>query len=192
MRFTAGKRHILFAVLVFSGAVAALIFLFNGPQRSGGLDRIRPSAPTIRRQQLTKSNVHLYFADKDNSFLASEERALFHADDPAHLAESIINALIKGPQAELMRTLPADTALRALYVTPDGVGYIDLTADVHEKHPGGSQSELLTIYSIVNSLILNVPEIKRVKILIGGQESQTLAGHVDIRFPVRAKMLLIR
>ena len=40
--------------------------------------------------------------------------------------------------------------------------------------------------------ILNIPEIKWVKLLIGGKEVQTLAGHIDLEFPLEADMLLIR
>jgi len=45
-----------------------------------------------------------------------------------------------------------------------------LSESVRENHPGGCKSELMTIYSIVNSLILNVSEIEAVKILIGGNQ----------------------
>jgi hypothetical protein len=67
-----------------------------------------------------------------------------------------------------------------------------MSKEIKEKHPGGSRSELMTIYTIVNSLILNIPEIDAVKILIEGCESMTLAGHIDTRFPFKANMLLIR
>jgi hypothetical protein len=39
---------------------------------------------------------------------------------------------------------------------------------------------------------LNIPEIDRVKILIGGGDTMTLAGHIDLRFPFKANMLMIR
>ena len=69
---------------------------------------------------------------------------------------------------------------------------MDLSAAVRENHPGGVDTELLTVYSIVNSLVLNIPEIRAVKILINGNESMTLAGHIDLQKPVSANMLLIR
>jgi hypothetical protein len=50
----------------------------------------------------------------------------------------------------------------------------------------------LTIYSLVNTLVLNLPEIDRIKILINGREATTLGGHVDLQFPFNANMLLIR
>jgi hypothetical protein len=37
-----------------------------------------------------------------------------------------------------------------------------------------------------------VPEVEAVKILINGDESATLAGHIDLQVPVKANMLLIR
>jgi spore germination protein GerM len=115
-----------------------------------------------------------------------------HSGDSVEYARSIVKALIKGPQISLARTIAADTELRAIYIISDGVCYVDLSQAVGKDHPGGCNSELLTIYSVVNSLILNVPEIKRVKLLIDGEEVQTLAGHIDLEFPLEANMLLIR
>ena len=151
-----------------------------------------PDVQSAELKQSDRSVVHLYFAYKDIAFLASEERVVVHSGDIIEFGKSIIDALIKGPKRELMRTIPIGTALRAFYATPDGTAIVDLTQNAADKHPGGSNSEMLTIYSIVNSLILNIPEVKTVKILIEGREPMTLAGHVDIRFPFKANMLLIR
>jgi spore germination protein GerM len=150
-------------------------------------------------QQLTealkpseKSPVHLYFSDRQNIFLMSEQRVLLHADSQTSLARAIVEALIKGPQEGLVRTIPSATVLRAIYIGTDNVCYVDLSEMVRKNHPGGSNSELLTVYSIVNSLILNISAIDRVKILIDGQEVLTMAGHIDLQFPAKANMLLIR
>jgi hypothetical protein len=43
---------------------------------------------------------------------------------------------------------------------------------------------MLTLRSIMQTLVANVPEVKRVQILIEGREVETLAGHVDIRRPL--------
>ena len=136
--------------------------------------------------------VDLYFADWNNSFLKSEQRTMLQSPDAVSFARDIVEALIKGPQKGLLRTLPEGTVLNALYITPDNVCYVDLSEAVRTHHPGGSNSELLTIYSVVNSLILNIPQIKQVKILIGGNESSTLAGHIDLQDPLKAHLLIIR
>jgi spore germination protein GerM len=135
---------------------------------------------------------YLYFADKDNTHLVAQERFLADHKEPAAYGRRIIQNLIKGPNGELMRTVPEDTGLRALYVTQDKTAFVDLTEKVRDNHPGGVQSENNTIYSIVNSLVLNIPQIDKVKILIGGSEANTLAGHIDLRFPFKANMLIVR
>ncbi len=139
-----------------------------------------------------KSPVHLYFADRHNYYLTAEQRVVNHSQNPTGLAQTIVEELIKGPQKGLLKTIPTGTQLRAIYITPDGTCYVDLSETVIKNHPGGSKSELFTIYSMVNSLVLNVPEIERVKILIDGKEAFTLAGHIDLQLPVKANMLLLR
>jgi spore germination protein GerM len=136
--------------------------------------------------------VHLYFATTDQAFLTAEERVLPQENDPGNLATAIIEALIEGPQQDLMRTLPKGKVLKSVYVAEEGIAYVDLSDAIREQHPGGCRMELLSIYSIVNSLILNIDQIKAVTILIGGREAQTLAGHIDLRFPFSTNMLIIR
>ena len=99
---------------------------------------------------------------------------------------------IAGPAQDLMRTLPPGVTLRALFIDQDKTAYVDLNAAVKDNHPGGVRAELFTVYSIVNSLVLNIPEIDTVKFLIEGRDAMTLCGHVDLRFPFKADMLLIR
>jgi hypothetical protein len=48
----------------------------------------------------------------------------------------------------------------------------------------GSSEEILTLYAIVDSLAMNVPEIKTVAVLINGRERDTLGGHIDVRRPL--------
>lgn len=136
--------------------------------------------------------VQLYFAVTDQPFLTAEERMLKTGTDPAELAKSIIEALIEGPREDLMATLPKETRVKGVYLTADGTAYVDFSNEVRDRYPGGCGMEVLSLYSVANSLILNIERIKSVKILIGGREAQTLAGHVDIRFPFSANMLIIK
>jgi len=188
-----GVKHILiFVVLaVIAGGVISLVYL-NLSGKPPALDQFDSKSRNAGTQGPDKRVVHIYFADKENTFLKAEERVLSRSDDPVDFGRAIIETLIRGPQEGLMRTIPAGTTLKALYVTEDGTAHVDMTQALREQHPGGSESELMTIYSIANSLILNIAEIKAVKILIEGQEAMTLAGHMDLRFPFKANMLLIR
>jgi spore germination protein GerM len=150
------------------------------------------SQNSTRSQPLTKAAVNLYFSDKDNFYLMAETRTLPHPAEPNDFGKVIVQALEKGPTGGLTRTIPQGTRVRAFYLAEGGAAVVDLSESVSENHPGGCKTEMLTIYSLVNSLILNIPEIGSVKILIGGREAMTLAGHVELRFPFKANMLLIR
>lgn len=142
--------------------------------------------------KLAKVRTHLYFLDENHRFLKAEERAIARQDSAVARARSIVGALVDGPEGELLPTLPTETKLLSLFLTEDGVAYVDFDQAVREKHPGGSLSELFTIFSIVNTLALNIPEVDAVKILLEGREARTLAGHIDIRFPFQPNMLMIK
>ncbi|MDL1969031.1 MAG: GerMN domain-containing protein [Deltaproteobacteria bacterium] len=186
------KHHFLYIAIATIALSAIYLIVHNMPEKLPYLNEFEKNIQNVNPQQLDKKKVHLYFADKGNSFLIAEERTISQSHDPAEFGKTIIEALIKGPLEGLMRTIPVGTILSAFYVTQDGTAYIDLTKEVKGRHPGGIKTELITIYSIVNSLTLNSYGINAVKILIGGHESMTLAGHIDLRFPLKANMLLIR
>jgi spore germination protein GerM len=140
----------------------------------------------------TKKTVYLYFSDEKNAHLVAEDRTLIVIEDPVEIGYKIIHALIQGPGGNQTRTIPAGTVLNAFYITPDGTAFVDVSDAIRDNHPGGSQTELLTVYSIVNSVVLNIPQVERVKILIEGREAQTLSGHIDVTHPLSADMMLVR
>jgi len=186
------KRIIIISVLVLIAAGAAYMlaaYISGGPPFSG---RSGKKAGSTEVNYPEKAQVNLYFADEQNVYLRSEQRSVPRPPDPAEFGRVIIESLIKGPKGALVRTIPEEASLKAFYVTKDGFAYADFNAAIRDKHPGGSSSELMTIYSIVNSLVMNIPEITTVKILIDGQESMTLAGHMNLRFPFKANTALVR
>jgi hypothetical protein len=187
------RKH-QFAAGLFIILVGALIMFFIAGQRRESARQtptataypVYPAADTMRR------TVHLYFSGPDHSCLTAETRELNDPGNPAELGKSIVQALIDGPRETSGRTLPASTVVRDVYVTDNGTAYVDFEGGVVEDHPGGVQMEFISIYSVVNSLVLNLEEISAVKLLIGGRESETLVGHIDLRFPFKANILLIK
>lgn len=150
------------------------------------------NSQTVYQDSQDQSLVHVYFADRLGHYLQAEERNITPITDALEKGRWIVKALIKGPKTDLIRTIPVGARLNAFYLGQGGRAYVDLSENLIKASPGGCKSEILTVYSIVNSLILNTPEIKSVKILVNGREMPTLAGHVDSRYPFTADMLLIR
>ncbi|MDY6823503.1 MAG: GerMN domain-containing protein [Thermodesulfobacteriota bacterium] len=137
--------------------------------------------------------VYLYFAVRGGGDLAAEERVVADPGDATGLARNIAEALVEGPRSgNLVRTIPEGTVCQGLYIRDNGIAYVDFSPAIKGNHPGGSRTELLTIYSIVNSLVLNVDAIEKVKILIAGQDADVLAGHIDLRFPFDADMRMVQ
>ncbi len=153
---------------------------------SGELDTIGPETA----QAVTLS---LYFADNTRFALLAEQRQLPHPDNPVAFGKTIIRELTTGPRGKhLVRTLPDDDILRTFFIAADKTAYVDFNTDMWTHHPGGVQADMLAIYSIVNSLVLNMAEIDAVKILSLGREPIPTGGHLDLRYPLKANILLIR
>jgi spore germination protein GerM len=130
-----------------------------------------------------------WISAEDESALAPVTIQLALSKDPVMRAKQAINTLLAGPVDSDLRTLPPDAALLAFYLLPDGTAVADFSEALATSTPSGIQSEQLAVDSIARTLEANVPRIKRLKILIHGQELDTLAGHVDLTqfFPVDSK-----
>ncbi len=100
-----------------------------------------------------------------------------------------MNTLLAGPIDAELRTLPPDAVLLAFYMLPDGTAIADFSEAMMTSTPSGIQSEQMAVDSITKTLEANVPQVRWLKILVHGQEVDTLAGHLDLTrtFLVNAK-----
>jgi hypothetical protein len=102
------------------------------------------------------------------------------SSEPVLRSKQVLNTLLAGPVDAELRTLPPDAALLEFYLLPDGTGIADFSEALATSTPSGIASEQLAVESIARTLEANVPQVKRLKILIHGQEVETLAGHLDL------------
>jgi Sporulation and spore germination len=100
--------------------------------------------------------------------------------DPAQRGRQVLDALITDAPSDGQRTLPSDTTVLGFYILPDGTAIADFSDALASETPSGILSEELAVNSIARTLENNVPILHRLKILIHGQEAETLAGHVDL------------
>lgn len=100
--------------------------------------------------------------------------------DPVMRSKQVLNTLLAGPVDAELRTLPPDALLLAFYLLPDGTAVADFSEALATSIPSGIASEQLAVNSITRTLEANVPQVQRLKILIHGQEVETLAGHLDL------------
>lgn len=135
-----------------------------------------------------KTDIVLYFGDKDGA-LAAEKRTIPRTQG---IARATLQELIQGPSAGsgLAPTLPPGTSLNSIKIQ-DGTATADFSQELKSGHKGGSTGEMLTVYSIVNTLT-QFPTIQKVQILVDGQKLETLAGHLDLSKPLERDGNIIR
>lgn len=178
-----GGKILFFLVLTGIG----LILLFHQ-------QIFRSIKPLSKRQSILveRREVLLYFSDSEGGYLIGEKRKILKRNGAKEEAKETIIELIKGPKGKLIPTLPPRTELLTLEISDAGVAKVNFNPALSRDHPGGSSAEMMTVYSIVNSLSLNFPQIKRVQIFIDGKPIATLVGHLSLEQPVTPKPDLIK
>jgi spore germination protein GerM len=137
-------------------------------------------------------NATLFFAASDGRGLVAVQQEVPLAEGTVAQARALVEAqLTATAPSPLVSAIPAGTKLLGLFVTTRNEAFVDLDATVRDKHPGGSLNELFTVYTIVNALTTNLRGVESVQLLIDGREVDTLAGHVDLRRPLRKNDTLI-
>ena len=140
-----------------------------------------------------RREVALFFQRADDDVLAPERRKILLTESVTDQARQIVSELIAGPHDDgLLPTIPRGTSVLGVFLDRHGTLYLDLSGELASLHPGGSDGELATIYSLVDSLTYNLPEVKRVRFLVGGEERDTLKDHIDLRRSFLKDMSLVR
>ena len=150
--------------------------------------------PLFERRSILveRKEVFLYFSYSEGEYLIGEKRKILKKNEAKEEAKETIVELIKGPKGKLIPTLTSRTKLLTLQINDTGVAKVNFNPALSKDHPGGSSAEMMTVYSIVNSLALNFPQIKRVQILIDGKPIETITGHLSLRQPIPPKPDLIK
>jgi hypothetical protein len=172
----------LITAAAVGGGTWLTVRYLNRPPRGPMAAATAPAAQPPGAARRIKAT--LFYVAPDGRRLAASERDVLYAEGVPEQARRIVEALLEPAPEGLSSAIPAGTALRGVYVGDRGDAYVDFTGSLRTNHPGGSDSEILTVYSIVSALTVNLPAVTSVQILIEGHEVDTLAGHVDLRRPL--------
>jgi hypothetical protein len=136
-------------------------------------------------------NVRLYFEAFDREGLLLEERDVAFSSDFARQLRTVVQELAKGSTTGFFLTLPVGMRVLEVFVQARGVAYVDLSSQASSGLPGGSKAELLTVYSVVNTVVTNFPAVSRVRIVVDDRPVDSLGGHVDVSRPLPPDMTLV-
>lgn len=132
--------------------------------------------------------VDLYFPSADD-LLVAEAREIPRLEDVQAQAEELVRTLLAGPEnPALFAPLGAGAQLGGTFVVAErGRLIVDLRdADGSPPPPSGSRRELLAVYSVVNTVLLNLEDFREVVLLWNGRQSRSFSGHVDTAHPLTA------
>lgn len=74
----------------------------------------------------------------------------------------------------------AGAEIHDVYLVDPGLVVIDVSQPFADGQTSGILAEELTVTSMIETLSVNTPGLMRAKILVDGQERETLAGHADL------------
>ena len=175
------KILLVLSVLLLVGIIAGYGIGWLLQQSQQPAERI----PIVIEDALPEREIQLYFAAPQGRYLQAESRLIAGCEEDSDCIRSMLEELRSGSQQQLLPVLPPETGILEIELENDLVR-ISFSRHLSDFHPGGSLSELLTVYSLANSLSENFPYLRQLQILIDGQIKQTLKGHVRIDQPVYA------
>ena len=175
-------RHlkITFALLMAAALLTgAYVWLLKRHARQAppSAELQQPVAPPSAGAPLS---VAFYVADDQQGVLRREDASLSLPSDPTLRGQAVLRALIaRYTQKDSPHPLPAGGDVNDVYFV-NGTAVVDLNDAFASGHRSGVMVEELTVLSLVQTLAANLPSVSQVKILVNGQERETLAGHADL------------
>jgi hypothetical protein len=176
-------RHLIIGVAVLL-AVALGMSVYVWRMR-GRVDRSEVSAantqPVAPPVSGSSEQVTLYVAYDDSGVLRPKPVRIPLPSGRQERAAETLRALLNLYLDKVSpHPLGAGSEIRDVYLVDPGLAVIDVNAAFADGHRSGVLVEELTVASLVQTLSTNIPGIARVKILVEGNERDTLAGHADL------------
>ena len=177
-----------YLVIIFAGLAVVAIVL--------GLYALHLKRKVAREEQLAAQQqmnvappgngppepVTLYVANDSDGTLRKTQVTVALPPERSERARAVLQALLgQYLKASSPHPVGASSDVRQVYLMGDDTAIVDTNSSFADAHPSGVLAEELTVASLVMTLNANDNKIGRVKILVNGQERDTLAGHADLR-----------
>lgn len=181
-------RARFYALIVLAVVAAGIVYLqvltrrvgSQNAEREEGNARARLTEAALSSESGPQQTVTLFIPASDQSVLIQEPRRIALAAGNEDRIRQIFLALNESSRRTQNGAAQPGAELRSVFIAPDGTAYLDLSSGSLPGLTPGIGSETQAIYSIVDSIAVNVPVVRRMKFLIQGQEVDTLYGHVDL------------
>lgn len=178
------RRLVLLLVVLAAAAVGLSIYALHLHRR------VAREAQSAVAQQVAVTpagngppeTITLYIADDSDASLRKTQVSVALPAERSERDRAILRTLMaQYLAAGSPHPVGAASDIRQVYLMTGDTAVVDTNSAFADAHPAGVLAEKLTIASLVATLNANDNKITRVKILVNGQERDTLAGHADLR-----------
>jgi Sporulation and spore germination len=172
------RRRKISISLLIPFAIVALVFgalIWKKMQAS----HEQHPVPRVNQPDTTRKGVLFFVAD--GTRLAREARELPSCTDTALCVKDLLDELFSGPVGDLDEALPEGALLNGVRLEGD-LAVVDVSKAFATDLPSGSSAEMLAVYSIVNTVCFNFPQVARVRIMVDG--TATNLNHLDLTDPL--------
>ena len=179
------RRRII--IVLAALAVAAIALGLYAWHLKGRVARDEQTATEQQMKATLPANgppvsVTLYVANDSDGALHKTQITIPLPAERSERARAVLQALLgEYAKAPSPHPIGSGSDVRAVYLMGDDTAVVDTNSSFADSHPSGVLAEELTVASVVLTLNANDNKIGRVKILVNGQERETLAGHADLR-----------
>lgn len=126
--------------------------------------------------------VTLFIANDSDGTLGKTRMNVSMPAERSERARAVLRALFaQYLKPDSSHPIGKDSDVKQVFLMEDGTAIVNANSAFADSHPSGVLAEELTVASIVTTLNANDNKITRVKILVNGQERETLAGHADLK-----------
>ena len=182
------ERNWILVLMLFAALAGGGVYIYNlskslseepAPQHAAEIARTRLTEAALQPSHPTEI-AKLYFPSFEQGYLIEETRPISWAISDADRIRQVVLALIEGSHQGLTRALPPTASIRGVFITSEGTAILDLSKESFGEFTSGIERESLLLDAVVNSIVVNVPRVKRLRVLVQGQNIDTLDGHADL------------
>lgn len=145
--------------------------------------RSSDDAPVVPAPQSTtgKRSISLFFT-AEGTRLARETRDVDMCEDDNACLKSVLDELVNGPVGGFEKAIPEGSVVTSALIEGD-LATVEFNSAFSESMLSGSSAEMLAVYSVVNTVATNFPQIQKVKIDVDGDKEAVLK-HLELSDPL--------
>ncbi len=186
------KRLILIIILAFLSVVIIAFMVFKNHKKSV---KKQIEKKIVNQKEEESLEYDFFYQSANGNYLIPIKKKVSKHTDMKEQIKEVVLKLFEGVDASDKRYINLFSKrikLNNIFIVNKEIVVLDLNREIYSELLGSSIDEILTIYSIVDTICFNFPYIKGVQIIVDGRQLETLAGHIDVSRPIRMDSKWIR